>query len=509
MFVSCLLTVSLALAAGATPAEPATVWLVQPLYPGQDALVQRTESGIAALLPPETRDAQRVGRDALTAWLKGRRGDLRCVSGTASCREPLESYVASLGIERVVLVQGGQDDAGYRFRAVSVRTDTGARTQAEAANPVFEKALAGALVKFLSINATVEAVSQPSGATVFIDGVKMGTSPFTAELLPGEHTFRFELASHLPWEVTRQVGSREKVKVERALEKVPARLVVKAAPVGTEILVDGQRVGVNAVDQGIQPGTHVLTLTQEGYLPHEVQAVIQPGETFTLEQALKPTGMQSFKLAMRARQEATYDLKSYLEVSIESNRLTGSSVETRPVNSPDPLKAFRTQDVRAPGRQRVQGFGLEYGRYGKFFGVMLVGGSYYTTGDTWTLGVTVPDEAAGESVDAVKSRGSLDVKAQFLRVRALQPQLRWVVGPVALAAQAGLELQGVLLKERGEGQLFSDGLYTLDVHAMGQATLRVFLYEGLYASAAYQHSFSLTKNISGTSNFRGGFGYAF
>lgn len=524
MFVTCLLTVSLALTASAAPGTPPgpqaaapthTLWLVQPMYPGQDGLVKRTEDGIVALLPQDVKAQQVIGRAALEGFLQGRSGDLGCVSGEARCREPLESYLGSLGLERVVLVQAGQDDAGYRFRAVSVRPDSGARAQAETANPAFEKALAGVLVKFLTLNAMVEAVTEPAGATVFVDGVKVGTTPYATEVLPGEHTFRFELASHLPKEETRMVGSREQVKLRAALEKVPARLVVKALPEGTRILVDGQQVGTDAVDQGIQPGTRTLTLVQDGYEPHEVKAEIAPGATYTLERELKPTSMQAFKLAMRRRQAATMARQSYLEGSYEMATLTGdASVVTQPMTANSGLKDFRTENVLKLPSRKLMGLGVEYGRYGQYFGVMLVGATYFRNTETWTMGVSgLPGAAEGESawVTQVRDRGSLNTQVQMMSLRALQPQLRYVVGPVSFAIQAGVEVRGLLVKEkdRAADAPFDDGLYALDLHASGQATARIFVYEGLYASVAYQHGISLLKNIAGASNLRGGVGYAF
>ncbi|WP_241759241.1 PEGA domain-containing protein [Pyxidicoccus parkwayensis] len=521
MFVTCLLTVSLALTASAAPvpqpgteaAKPThTLWLVQPMYPGQDALVKRTEDGIGGLIPPDMKAQQVIGRDALEGFLQGRAGDVGCVTGEVRCREPLESYLASLGLERVVLVQTGQDDAGYRFRAVSVRPDSGARAQAETANPAFEKALAGVLVKFLTLNAMVQAVTEPAGATVFVDGLKVGTTPYATEVLPGEHTFRFELASHLPKEETRVVGSREQVKLLAALEKVPARLVVKALPEGTRILVDGKQVGTDAVDRGIEPGSRTLSLLAEGYEPQEVKAEIAPGATYTLERELKPTSMQAFKLAMRRRQAATMARQSYLEGSVEMVSLTGADVATQPASSSGQLDDFRTVNVRAPGARKLLGFGVEYGRYGQYFGVMLVGATYYRTADTWTMGVNIPDAAAGEWVDRVRGNdNSLDTTVQMASLRALQPQLRYVLGPVSFAIQAGVDVRGLLLKEkdRPESAPFEKGLYAVDLHASGQAAARIFVYEGLYASVAYQYSFSLLKNIAGTSNLRGGIGYAF
>jgi hypothetical protein len=515
MFVSCLLSVSLALASAAASPPPSakteaaaqTLWLVQPLYPGQDALVKRAEEGIGALLPKELQGQHLIGREALASHLKGKQGELACASGEAKCREPLEAYLESLGLERVVLVQVGQDDAGYRFRAISMRPATGARAQGETANPAFEKARAGALVKFLSINAVVDAVTVPAGATVYLDGVKVGTTPMSTEVLPGEHTLRFELASHLPKEETRVFGSLEKVKLEAALEKVPARLVVKARPEGAEIRVDGKPVGTDAVDQGIQPGTRVLTLMLDGYEPHEVKAEIAPGATYTLEHTLKPTSMQAFKLAMRRRKEATLARQSYLEVSYEMLDLRSGSLTSRPVGTVDgELRSYRTGNI-TPGSRSMRGLGLEYGRYGQYFGVLLAGATYFSTGTQWAMNGG-SDSGAGP--------GRLEsTQVQLLSVRVLQPQLRYVLGPVSFALQGGVDLRGMLLKELnnpdapGERLPFDSGLYALDVNVSAQAAARVFVYEGLYASVAYQYSVPLLNNIGTTSDLRGGLGYAF
>ncbi|AGC46345.1 hypothetical protein MYSTI_05057 [Myxococcus stipitatus DSM 14675] len=520
MLVASLLSVSLALMASATPGAAAearteapteTLWLVQPMYPGQDALVQRAETGITGLLPADVKPRQVVGAKALAAHLQGRTGDLGCLAGGARCREPLGTYLASLGLERVVLVRVGQDDAGYRFRAVSIRSESGARAEAETSNPSFDRALAGVLVKFLSLNALVEAVTEPAGATVFIDGVKVGVTPYATEVLPGEHTFRFELASHLPREETRVVASREQVKLSPALEKVPARLVVKVLPEGTAILVDGSVVGKDAVDQGIQPGKRTLRLTQEGYEPHEVEADIAPGATYTLEQELKPTSMQAFKLAMRRRQAATMARQSYLEASYEFASLTSDTLTAQPVNTDNGVGDVRGTGVRSPGSRRLRGLGIEYGRYGQYFGVMLVGATWYSTGDVWTMGVNVPQGA--QASPGLTGLTQVDTKVQVLSLRALQPQLRYVLGPVSFAIQAGLDMRGALAKEQDDGSGFSprfkDGLYALDLHVSGQATARIFVYEGLYASVAYQRGFSLLGKLAGTSNFRGGVGYAF
>jgi hypothetical protein len=133
---------------------------------------------------------QLIGREALAAWLEGRRLRTGCLLDKRECREPLDAWLRELGLESVVLVKGGQDGSGFRFRAVRVRK-AGERLEGDATDANFEKALTGALVKVYSLAATVEIVSTPPGATLFLDGVRLGTTPVSTQVLPGEHSFRF------------------------------------------------------------------------------------------------------------------------------------------------------------------------------------------------------------------------------------------------------------------------------------------------------------------------------
>jgi len=295
MLVTYLLSVGLALFAGAAPAETSaaqsqarTLLLVQPLYPGQEAVAQRAEQSLNALLPPEAKATQLIGREALATVLEGRRLRTGCLLDKRECREPLGAWMQDLGLESVVLVKGGQDGSGFRFRAVRVRK-SGERLEGDATDALFEKALTGALVKVYSLATTVEIVSTPPGATLFLDGVRMGTTPVSTQVLPGEHTFRFELASYQPAEVSQVVGALARVKIEQVLRETQARLVISArTPERTRILVDGQERGLGNVDLLLPPGRHVVRLEGEDHEPYEKELTLAAGDRFTLEKDLTP-----------------------------------------------------------------------------------------------------------------------------------------------------------------------------------------------------------------------------
>src|SRR5262245_4256576 len=91
--------------AGQAAAAEKTLWLVRPLYPGQEALAGRTEQALDKLTPQTQRPNQIIGHKELVAALKGKKvDDLPCFQGDTRCADPIDPFVATLGFDRVVLI---------------------------------------------------------------------------------------------------------------------------------------------------------------------------------------------------------------------------------------------------------------------------------------------------------------------------------------------------------------------------------------------------------------------
>jgi hypothetical protein len=172
---------SLALILFAVPAHAETsLWLVRPLYPGQEALVARTQSALDRLMVGDARKDAVIGSRELGSSIKGRRGDdVPCFSGDTRCADPIDPFFADLGFDRIVLIQGGQDELGFKFRVASYEPKTGRVSPATATNANLEKALLGAVAKVVPAASTLEVKTTPPGATVFVDDVKVGVTPLS------------------------------------------------------------------------------------------------------------------------------------------------------------------------------------------------------------------------------------------------------------------------------------------------------------------------------------------
>jgi serine/threonine-protein kinase len=68
--------------------------------------------------------------------------------------------------------------------------------------------------------ASIFVESRPAGATVFLDGRRIGTTPLSIDIMPtGEHAVRLELAGYKPWTSTVRVVPGAKNRVAASLEQ--------------------------------------------------------------------------------------------------------------------------------------------------------------------------------------------------------------------------------------------------------------------------------------------------
>jgi hypothetical protein len=273
---------------GAAHAGEKTLWLVRPLYPGQEALVAKIEQTLVSIIPEAQRGDEIIGSKELARLLGNAKLEaLPCLTGEERCPDPIDPFVSRLGIDRVVMVQGGQDESGYNFKVTSYRPAKGETLPASASNAVMDRAFLGAIVKVVPLASTLEVTSTPSGAVVYVDEQKVGVTPLTTQVLPGNRVLKVDLKSHEPVEKALLIQARATGKFDYKLEKVAARLSVTASPPGTTISIDGQVVGQDRIDRGIAPGRHTIRLTAEGYKAIEESIEVKPDQQFSMEKSLE------------------------------------------------------------------------------------------------------------------------------------------------------------------------------------------------------------------------------
>ncbi len=484
-------------------AQGTTLWLVRPLYPGQEALVERTEKALDKLMPGEARKAAIIGVKELASSMKGHKSDeLACFSGESRCADPIDPFVATLGFDRVVLVQGGQDEVGVKFRVASYEPKTGKTAGATSTNAVLEKALLGAVAKVVPVASTLEVKSAPVGATVFVDDVKVGVTPLTTQVLPGERVVRIDLKLHQPVEESIIIPIRGSAMLEKKLEKVAARIVITAAPTGTGISIDGQLLGKDKVDRGITPGTHTIRLSAENHKDHEQQITVKAEEQFVLDKTLEPIpGMARTKEGQvifdrpaapppATGAELIYERKAYFQASYEYSSILGNNLIGRRWgnNGTGRTTSFSTA---TPSRM-LMGVGAEYGTFGRYFGLTVVGVSYLTNVERLAMNVGFGPGQSREVASGELGPENIDpVRVHLVTIRAIQPQFRICFWKVMLSLQAGLEFRtGQIL---GTADTFyKDGFMPLDLLASARLNARMFVFDGLYFYGSGNFTFLIT-----------------
>ncbi|MBR2839401.1 MAG: PEGA domain-containing protein [Kiritimatiellae bacterium] len=90
----------------------------------------------------------------------------------------------------------------------------------------------------------VSITSQPSGASVVVDGRDRGTTPVTLfDLAPGRHHVKYRLAGYVDRDRFFRTGGEPSVDVGETLSEETGLLLLRTEPAGCSILIDGVSAG--------------------------------------------------------------------------------------------------------------------------------------------------------------------------------------------------------------------------------------------------------------------------
>jgi len=113
---------------------------------------------------------------------------------------------------------------------------------------------------------TLEIRSDVSGADVFLNGKRVGTTPYKAsDLTPGKYSVKVEKAGYTAFEKRVDLGSKQQV-VRAKLVAALATLRVEANVAGAKVVLDGEERGTTPLElSNVSPGRHELAVSADGY----------------------------------------------------------------------------------------------------------------------------------------------------------------------------------------------------------------------------------------------------
>lgn len=130
----------------------------------------------------------------------------------------------------------------------------------------------------------------PAGATVTIDGVEAGKTPFTAQLLQGNHEVAMKLPAHKVWMKNISVIARENKELDLVkLEPANGLVMMRSTPAGAGVTVDGVYKGLTPIEVTVAPNSaHQVSFFLNGYKEAKQQVRINAAEEGAVSVTLEP-----------------------------------------------------------------------------------------------------------------------------------------------------------------------------------------------------------------------------
>lgn len=204
--------------------------------------------------------------------------------------------------------------------------------------------------------AYLRVATDPAGLRLRVDGEERGLAPQRLPVDGGEHLVEaLDEDDRVLASRTLEVEAGTEVDLRLEARITEARLRVVSQPEGAVVHVGEERVGRTPLDVGITPGEHVVTLSLDGYQPHEAPVLALEGGVATLSAVLQRATTPRVRPPTRAARGAgtlTMATTPWCDVF-----LGGRKLGTTPFTNVRLPAGTHTLTLRAPGkperRQRV------------------------------------------------------------------------------------------------------------------------------------------------------------
>jgi len=139
---------------------------------------------------------------------------------------------------------------------------------------------------------SLEVLSEPAGAEVYMQGVRRGVTPITLSSIPkGNVSIEIKMTGYAAYKKVFLVRSGASEILNVSLEALPARMDISVTPAFATVELDGKVVGKGSIGLSrCAPGEHSIRIYAEGYDPVEENISLGNGESFTKSYSLASNG---------------------------------------------------------------------------------------------------------------------------------------------------------------------------------------------------------------------------
>jgi len=140
----------------------------------------------------------------------------------------------------------------------------------------------------ITINGTLTVNTKPSGAGIYINGKKIGTTPVNLSLITGHYNITLKASGYKEQTLKVSLTPGETRSLNVTLTPLPARLNVTSIPPGAEVYLNNTLLGRAPIVMNVSPGKYTLRVSLQGYKEHIESINLNPNKTKTITVPLTP-----------------------------------------------------------------------------------------------------------------------------------------------------------------------------------------------------------------------------
>lgn len=129
-----------------------------------------------------------------------------------------------------------------------------------------------------------------ASASVFVDGVEQGPTPWEGDVVAGKHTIEVRSRGFVTESRTETVAARSTTVIEVPMRADQGRVRIESDKDDSIISLDGKEVGRGTFDGTITSGSHRLDVTRGGYEPYSSDLIVQTDQQRTVKVTLRSKG---------------------------------------------------------------------------------------------------------------------------------------------------------------------------------------------------------------------------
>ncbi len=130
--------------------------------------------------------------------------------------------------------------------------------------------------------------SEPSGASVYINGAYKGTTPLTLSVTPGTYEVKLTKQGYKNYMTTVELSPDKSKTLSVTLSPIYGRVQITSIPSGAKVYVNSSYKGMTPLSLSLPPGMYTIKVSKQGYKNYETTLILSAGEHKAISVTLTP-----------------------------------------------------------------------------------------------------------------------------------------------------------------------------------------------------------------------------